>query len=122
MTIRPEPNDFARQLRRAMTDAERRLWYRLRGHRLGGAHFRRQYPVGPYVADFVCLDARLIVEVDGGQHSESDYDQRRTSWLQTQGFEVLRFWNPDVLQGLETVCEMIQAAIERRLAERKPKT
>jgi len=119
MAIRPEPNDFARKLRREMTEAEKVLWGKLRGHRLAGHHFRRQHPIGRYVADFVCLDARLVVEVDGGQHSESDYDERRTEWLDSEGFEVLRLWNNEVLRNTEGACLTILEAIERRLAERR---
>jgi len=119
MSERVEPKDFARRLRREMTDAERRLWSRLRRHALAWANFRRQHPLGPYVADFVCLEALLIVEVDGGQHSESDYDERRTAWLQARGFEVLRFWNQDVLREADTVCDMILAAVQRRLSEKR---
>ncbi len=90
---------FARTLRKASTDAEAKLWQGLRARQLNGYKFRRQVPMGNYVADFVCLEARLIVEVDGGQHAErSDYDEARTDWLHAQGFCVLRFWNNEVLQ------------------------
>jgi very-short-patch-repair endonuclease len=98
----------ARTLRHDMTDAERRLWYRLRAHRFGGLSFRRQVPIGPYIADFVCFDARLVVEVDGGQHaSQSAYDTERDAWLRSQGFVVLRFWNNDVLVNTQAVLEQI---------------
>jgi len=99
-----------RYLRRNLTDAERRLWSRLRRHGLG-AHFRRQHPIGPYVVDFVCLEANLVIEVDGGQHIDSSRDDRRDSALTAAGFTVLRFWNNDVLQNLEGVCQRIAQAI-----------
>ena len=87
-----------------MTDAETKIWQRLRAHRLSGFSFRRQFPVGSYVVDFVCLDARLIIEIDGGQH-ESDqaaYDAKRDTWLRGEGFRILRFWNNDVLKKILT--------------------
>ena len=98
---------LAKALRGNMTEAEKRLWYRLRAHRLGGASFRRQCPIGSYVADFVCLEARLIVEVDGGQHSENARDAKRDAWLRSQDFTVLRFWNNDVLSNTAGVLEQI---------------
>jgi very-short-patch-repair endonuclease len=89
-----------------MTDAERKLWYRLRAHRLNGTSFRRQMPIGCYIADFVCLQARLIIEVDGGQHG-TERDATRDAWLQGQGFRVLRFWNNDVHANLDAVLQVI---------------
>jgi len=92
----------ARGLRTEMTDAEVRLWIRLRGEQIDGYRFRRQVPMGPYVVDFACLKARLVIEVDGGQHAEAlERDDRRTAWLEARGFRVLRFWNTDVLQRTE---------------------
>ena len=122
MAIRPEPNDFARRHRREMTDAERRLWGKLHRGGLAGTHFRRQHPIGRYVTDFVCLDALLIIEVDGGQHADNNSDEARTEWLHSQGFEILRFWNNDVLRDINTICEVILATVERRLAAGGPKT
>ncbi len=91
-----------------MTDAEKRLWSRLRQRQLGGHKFRRQCPLGRYIVDFVCLDAFLVVEVDGGQHAEAkEYDAKRSAWLQSQGFHVLRFWNNDVLKHTEAVTQVI---------------
>jgi len=104
------PNLIARKLRRRPTDAEVRPWSRLRRHQLDGRRFRRQVPIGPYVADFVCLDARLIVEVDGGQHDEAR-DGARTAWLKSQDFNVVRFWNNDVLGNTEGVVEAIRDAL-----------
>jgi very-short-patch-repair endonuclease len=106
----------ARSLRSTMTEAEKRIWFRLRAHRLNGASFRRQEPIGAYIVDFVCFDARLIVEVDGGQHADSQRDKIRDAWLESQGFTMLRFWNNDVLQNIESVMTAIHAV----LAERAP--
>jgi very-short-patch-repair endonuclease len=98
---------FARQLRRAMTEAEDRLWQELRGRKLGGLKFRRQVPIGPYVADFLCADALLIVEIDGSQHAESATDVARTKFLNATGFRVLRFWNDEVVREVDAVCDTI---------------
>jgi len=113
----------ARQLRGAMTDAERRLWSLLRNRKLVGSKFRRQVPVGPYVADFLCFEARLIVEVDGGQHTESPRDEVRDAWLRSQRLIVLRLWNSDVLKNPEGVLAALQAALATQSAPhtRKPR-
>ena len=88
-----------------------KLWYHLRGHRFEGLKFKRQKPFGSYIVDFICLDRLLIVELDGGQHSEQmQYDQRRDDWLRAQGYTVLRFWNNQVLQELPAVLECIRLA------------
>ena len=103
---------LARRLRKDMTDAEKRIWYLLRRHQLQGKNFRRQVPIGSYVADFACLSARLIVELDGGQHTErAAQDDKRSAWLKAQGYRVLRFWNNDVLKNTEAVIEQIVAAL-----------
>jgi len=97
-----------------MTDVEKRLWYLLRDRRLNGYKFRRQMPIGPYVADFVCLQSRLIVELDGGQHAEqAEKDKVRDEWLKSQGFVVLRFWNNDVLANTEGVLQAILGHCEK---------
>src|SRR5882672_5523242 len=84
----------ARRLRRDMTEAEKRLWYLLRGHRFDGMKFKRQVPVGPYIVDFASISLRLIIELDGGQHdSRREHDARRTAWLEADGYRVIRFWN-----------------------------
>jgi len=89
---------LARGLRSNPTDAEQRLWNRLRQRQLAGARFRRQQPIGPYVVDFVCQELRLVIEVDGGQHVENAAaDDERTHWLEREGYRVVRFWNHDVL-------------------------
>jgi len=90
----------ARELRTHPTDAERRLWQKLKRRQIAGIKFRRQLPIGPYIVDFVCLERRLVVEVDGGQHLEQiPQDEQRSQWLRAQGFRVLRFWNNDALAG-----------------------
>ncbi|HEU5019263.1 MAG TPA: DUF559 domain-containing protein [Pseudolabrys sp.] len=98
---------LAKRLRTNMTDAERRLWYRLRAHRFGGLKFKREVPIGPYVVDFICFDQKLIIEVDGGQHVESEVDNKRDAWLASEGYRVLRFWNRDVLKRTTSVLEEI---------------
>jgi very-short-patch-repair endonuclease len=109
-----DPISFARSLRKSSSDAERRFWYHVRGRRLVGYKFRRQQPIGPYVVDFCCESADLIVELDGGQHAEQRlYDELRERYLREQGYEVLRFWDNDVLTNtdgvlsavLKTLCE-----------------
>jgi len=102
----------AKALRKRMTDAERRLWYRLRARRFHGQKFKRQVPIGGYVVDFASLHAGLVVEVDGGQHSESRSDAVRDEALSQQGFRVLRFWNTDVLKATDQVLEVIATAMQ----------
>jgi very-short-patch-repair endonuclease len=98
------PQHNARRLRREQTDAERILWHHLRDRQMRGAKFRRQFPVGPYFADFCSAERRLIIELDGSQHAErSREDKIRSSFLNGQGYRVLRFWNNQVLTGLEEV-------------------
>jgi very-short-patch-repair endonuclease len=109
--IKPEQRSFATDLRNRATDAERALWKSLRGDSLNGLRFRRQVPLGIYIVDFVCFEVRLIVEVDGGQHAESTKDAQRDAWLTSQGFQVLRFWNNEVLQNREGVMQMIFEAV-----------
>ncbi|HEV8391237.1 MAG TPA: endonuclease domain-containing protein [Dongiaceae bacterium] len=108
------PNANARKLREAMTDAERALWRVLRGRHLAGYRFRRQEPIDHYVVDFICYEARLIIEVDGGQHFESDADKKRDAHLEWRGFRVLRFWNNDVLSNPEGVCRAILETLTGR--------
>lgn len=110
-----KPADLARSLRQNPTDAEARLWYLLRDRRLLGHKFRRQHPLPPYVVDFVCLKARLIIELDGGQHLERKaYDDQRTAYLERKGFRVLRFWNDEVLIQSDVVLEVIIDALNKR--------
>ena len=107
---------FARPLRRNQTDAERVLWFRLRDRRLNGLEFKRQVPIDKYVVDFCCAEARLIVELDGGQHATRD-ETNRTQILEAMGYLVLRFWNNDVLQNTEGVVEEILNTINRNPQE-----
>ncbi|MCG6206672.1 endonuclease domain-containing protein [Rhodopseudomonas sp. HC1] len=101
----------ARSLRQNPTDAERKLWQRLRRPAFGEAHFRRQATIGPYFADFACHALRLVIEIDGGQHDGSAADVVRTNYLNTAGYRVLRFWNNDVLQNIEGVMQSIVDAV-----------
>ncbi len=107
------PRDYARRLRRRQTDAERRLWARLRDRRLLGVKFARQVPVGPYIVDFCCRERKLIVELDGGQHAmHAVYDVGRTAFLQRLGYRVLRFWDNDALGNTDGVLERIAQALD----------
>jgi very-short-patch-repair endonuclease len=97
----------ARAMRKAPTEAETALWRLLRNRRFSGTKFRRQVPIGGYIVDFVCFEARLIVEADGSQHAGSPKDARRDAWLQAQGFRVRRFWNHDILRCKEGITETL---------------
>ena len=97
----------AKSLRSTLTDSERKLWSRLRNRQFLGHEFVRQLPVGPYIADFACREADLIVELDGGQHADSSHDLRRDAVLAEHGYEVMRFWNTEVLTNLEGVLHVI---------------
>ena len=104
--------DRARQLRRDETDAERKLWARLRNRRFAGVKFRRQHRIGPFIADFCCVECRLVVELDGGQHAtRTESDQRRTEFLGGQGYRVLRFWDNEVMNEFDAVLERIVEAL-----------
>ncbi len=103
----------ARGLRQNMTEAERTLWDGLRAGQLGWS-FRRQYPIPPYVVDFACLEARLIIEADGGQHGQSGEDEIRTEHLRRRGWRILRFWNNNILGNRDGVFETIAAALVPR--------
>jgi very-short-patch-repair endonuclease len=108
--------DNARRLRKDLTDAERKLWSLLRNRKLGGWKFRRQVPVGPYVADFLCIEARLIIEADGGQHAGSSADAARDAWFRHQGFTIARYWNSDILNNPEGV---LASLVERASADQE---
>jgi very-short-patch-repair endonuclease len=99
----------AKALRRESTDAEKALWRILRDRRLSMLKFRRQVPIDPYIVDFVCFERRLIVEADGSQHAESQRDERRDAFLGGQGFQILRFWNHDILTNPQMVADTILA-------------
>ncbi|MAF96631.1 MAG: DNA (cytosine-5-)-methyltransferase [Rhodospirillaceae bacterium] len=102
----------ARRMRKNPTEAEHRLWGFLRGKQIGGFRFRRQAPIGPFIADFVCFSAKLVIELDGGHHAlQADEDEARSRWLEAQGFRVLRFWNNDVLGNADGVAETIRGAL-----------
>jgi very-short-patch-repair endonuclease len=110
----PKTIPRARALRKRLTDAERILWSRLRCHHAGGLHFRKQHPLGPYIADFVCLKARLVVEVDGVTHSTAEeiaHDRRRDAFLESRGWRILRVQNDDVYKDLYRVLDAIGHAI-----------
>lgn len=104
----------SRALRRNATDAEKALWRALKNIPVYGSHFRRQVPIGPYVADFACLKARLLIELDDGHHSEDDvaaHDERRTRWLESEGYHVIRFWNAELIENLPGVLDTIYAGL-----------
>ena len=103
------PVTTARNLRKRLTDTERSLWSKIRARQIEGCKFRRQTPIGKYIVDFVCHEQRVIVEVDGGQHSENvEQDFIRDKWLREQGYRILRFWNNEVLTNIEGVLEVIR--------------
>jgi very-short-patch-repair endonuclease len=106
--------ETARRLRKTSTDAEIKLWRHLRQMPMLGSHFRRQVPVGPYVADFACMATKLLIELDGGQHGEPDNanrDEARTRWLEAEGYRVIRFWNNEIMSNIDGVMEAIYAAV-----------
>ena len=112
-------------MRKHPTEAERKLWRLLRNHRLAHTKWKRQQPIGRYIADFVCLEHRLIVEADGAQHIDSAYDATRDTWLLGEGFLLLRFYNHDILANSEGVLTAILTALEApaeasSLADRSP--
>src|SRR4051794_29642427 len=108
---REDRTERARRLRRDATNVELALWRRLRSRSLGGYKFVRQEPVGPYTVDFICREARLIIEVDGGQHADNLRDVIRDQWLIGHKYRVLRFWNNDVLRNMDGVLETIAAVL-----------
>jgi very-short-patch-repair endonuclease len=101
----------ARGLRRQSTNAELKLWNRLRSRSIDGHKFVRQEPIGPYIVDFVCRERRLVIEVDGGQHATDKRDAVREQWLSEHNYRVLRFWNNDVLGNIDGVLEVIAGAL-----------
>jgi len=106
--------DTARRLRSDQTNAENRLWSRLRATQLEGFKFRRQHSIGPFVADFFCLEARLVIELDGSQHADQlADDQRRTEFIRDAGYSVLRVWNHEVISEIDEVIQRIADAIEK---------
>ena len=102
----------ARKMRRTSTDVERELWHRIRDKQIDNFRFRRQRPIGKYIVDFICLDAKLIIELDGGQHANDvAYDERRTAFLRSLGYRVLRFWNSEVTENLDGVLERLRGEL-----------
>ncbi|ATI80340.1 endonuclease domain-containing protein [Sphingobium yanoikuyae] len=111
--VRRQISPHAAHLRRDMTDAERMLWSILRNRQLDGFKFRRQATVDPFVVDFLCVEAALAVELDGGQHDE-DRDRRRTVYLEARGLHILSFWNHDVVENIEGVADAIRSALSKK--------
>jgi very-short-patch-repair endonuclease len=96
-----------------MTDVERILWQALRAKQIGGHRFRRQHPIGKYIVDFACIGQQLVIELDGGQHQvQFEYDEHRTGYLSQHGWQVLRFWNNDVLNNLDGVLTVIAESVD----------
>ncbi len=117
MALDPQNRMRSRDLRKDSTDAERLLWTHLRRKQMDGLHFRRQTPIGPYFADFLCHEVKLIVELDGGHHGDAaqrDHDETRAFVLKEDGFEVLRFWNSEVFENMEGVLTSIRGAALKR--------
>jgi very-short-patch-repair endonuclease len=111
-SVKPRQRGHARTMRRIATDAERKLWFLLRDRRLSGIKFRRQVPFGPYILDFVCFEHRLVIEVDGGQHADSAGDKTRDAKLKSEGFQIVRYWNNDVLKNPEGVLMDVLVRLE----------
>ncbi|WP_026479411.1 endonuclease domain-containing protein [Ahrensia sp. 13_GOM-1096m] len=108
----PRLRRYARNMRHESTDAEAVLWSELRNRGLNKLKFRRQVPIASYIVDFVCIEKKLIVEVDGSQHAVNIYDKQRDERLKEQGYIVLRFWNDDIIRDLKNVCQHIIAVSE----------
>lgn len=106
------PTARSRELRAAATAAERALWHRLNARQLRGVRFNRQFPIGPFICDFVSRTAKLVIEVDGGQHCDSEADTQRTRFLETQGYRVIRLWNNDVMERIEGVVAEIERVLD----------
>ena len=105
------PTERSRNLRSNLTDAEKRLWEAVRNRQLLGVRFNRQVPIGPYICDFVARSRKLVIEVDGGQHAASGVDRARTTFLESRGYRVIRFWNNDVLRNIDGVVTDIQRVL-----------
>jgi very-short-patch-repair endonuclease len=113
--------DHSQALRHEQTEAEYRLWQRLRAHRMNGVHFRRQHAIGNYVVDFCAPRERIVIELDGSQHlDQEDYDKERTDYLEFKGYLVLRFWNDSITNDLDTVLCVILEALEEKKGNPHP--
>ena len=113
--IKPGLTKFARLLRRKQTDAERKLWQKLRSKQFEDLKFRRQQPIGTYIVGFVSFERKLIIELDGGQHNEKEVmekDIAKTEWLEGKGYRVLRFWNNEIMANIEGVMEKISESLQ----------
>ena len=110
--VPPQNRRFAKAMRSNSTDAERRLWSTLRAGRFDGFKFKRQVPVDGYILDFVCFEAKLIIEADGSQHLESERDQTRDQHFAAAGYRILRFWNTDILTNIDGVGRMMAEALK----------
>jgi very-short-patch-repair endonuclease len=123
MYKRTTPRIFkrAKELHRNMTEFETKLWSRLRAHRMGGVHFRNQHAIGNYIVDFCAPRLKLIIELDGSHHLEqTDYDAERTTFLESKGYKVIRFWNNDVMNDIESVLNVIWEAVQEKLSTQRP--
>ena len=107
-------SELAKELRKNQTEAEKLLWYRLRNRQLEGVKFRRQQPIGDYIVDFVSFELDLVIEVDGGQHLNNERDKVRDSWLEDEGFTVVRFWNNRVLKDTKSVLKKVRNEVVKR--------
>ena len=111
----------ARRFRREQTEAEKKLWARLRSRQLVGLKFRRQFVIGPFITDLCCFEKRLVVELDGGQHADQfDADRRRSDFLLSRSYRVLRFWDNEVMENIDAVLERIAEALADPTAEPSP--
>ncbi|HVF94745.1 MAG TPA: endonuclease domain-containing protein [Sphingomonas sp.] len=109
------PTARSRELRANMTDAERKLWSYLSARKVAGVRFNTQFPIGPFIGDFVSRGAKLVIEIDGGQHSSADHDDHeRTRYMEVRGYRVIRFWNTDVLANIEGVVSEIERVLQDR--------
>ncbi|HYD18182.1 MAG TPA: endonuclease domain-containing protein [Patescibacteria group bacterium] len=113
-TQRRKGTATARRLRKDQTDCEKIIWHLLKDRRFGDYKFRRQHPIGHYVADFACPALKLVIEIDGGQHCENAADESRTAYLREKGYEVLRFWNSDVTTNIEGVISTLTLTLSRK--------
>ena len=111
----PKVFGHAKELHRNLTPAEEKLWARLRAHRMGDIHFRNQHAIGNYIVDFCAPRKKLIIELDGSQHIEQqEYDSERTDFLKPKGYKVLRFWNNDVVNDMDSVLNVIWDALNEQ--------